>query len=79
MQPLAQVSGFPEQLLLIWAWPWEVSSPNLRGGAGPRIGRREPSGKPDEGLILTSYSALRAWPRASDLPAPRAPMCQGRL
>lgn len=42
VQPLAQVPGFPEQLLLNWAWPWEASSPNLRGRAGPGIGRREP-------------------------------------
>lgn len=79
VQPLAQVSGFPEQLLLNWVWPWEASSPNLCGRAGPGIGLREPSGKPDEGPILTLRSALRAWPRASDLPGPRAPVCQGAL
>lgn len=39
VQPLAQVSGFPEQLLLNWVWPWEASSPNPCGRAAPGVGR----------------------------------------
>lgn len=75
MRPLAQLSAFPEQLPpttghghgSVFPRPAEVEPDRVPGC-------EEPWESPGAGLLNLALSlALRAWPRASDPPAPRAP------